>query len=398
MTIVAKIRNCPGATLGLQSQLTKAAYASRFEAIPSLHFSSMSVTQATGTNYFLWESNFDGDTDAYLTLVIKVAGAELRQAYTYCDEFDSKTDLLAYLLEHLVEPAIDHIGAPALSVRRIKAEKLLAEKLEEYLDSTNPGSFRSASQAQKYLQQCVAADPELRWAETPEGRLPWWDLAKRWILRQLLQEVTILLLILFLPITVALALVLRLAEQLEYVDPPDPPENLNAILKHEDHGIQNHLVSVIEIKPFRKWFLRFLLWEGSFVARVQTKGTLGGIPGIFFAHWSLIEGGRKLFFVTNYSGGWDSYLDDFVDLASSQLTPVWTNTVGFPRTRLLFFGGSRDRAAFKRYVRTHQLETLVWYRAYPDLTVQNVNRNSAIRDGLFRRMNAEEQSAWLKLL
>jgi hypothetical protein len=140
------------------------------------------------------------------------------------------------------------------------------------------------------------------------------------------------------------------------------------------------------------------LWAGSFKARVQTRGTLGGIPGIFFAHWSLIEGGQELLFVTNYSGGWDSYLDDFIDVASSNLTPVWTNTKGFPKTRLLFWGGSRNRTAFKWYVRRHQSETLVWYQAYPDLTVENVIRNSAIRDGLFRRMDTEEQFAWLKLL
>jgi hypothetical protein len=104
-----------------------------------------------------------------------------------------------------------------------------------------------------------------------------------------------------------------------------------------------------------------------------------------------------MLFVTNYSGGWDSYLDDFIDLASWGLTPIWSNTKCFPRTRLLFAGGSRDRAAFKSFVRNSQLETLVWYRAYPQLTLLNVNRNSAIRDGLFRQMSPGDQWRWLRL-
>jgi hypothetical protein len=398
MMIVTKVKNDSATIAALKLVLTPGPYTSRFVEIPSLHFSSMSMTEGTGATYFLWESNFDGETEAYLRLAVKVAGAELKEAYQHCDEFENHTDLYTYLNAHVVEPNIYHIGAPGLTVRRIKAERCLVKTLECFLDKTHPGSFRSGTEAQKYLQQCTAAHPKLRWSETPEGHLPWWNLAWRWICLLTVAAITLILLILLLPLTAVAAAVLRRAEKREFVEPPEPPENLDALLRHEDHGIQNHLVSVIDVKPGRSGLLRFLLWGGAFRARVQTKGTLGGIPGIFFAHWSLIDNDKKLIFVTNYGGAWDSYLDDFIDLASWQLTPVWTNTVGFPRTRLLFFGGSRDRTAFKSYVRRHQSLTRVWYRAYPDLTLQNVIRNSAIRDGLFRRMNTEECSAWLKLL
>jgi hypothetical protein len=167
MTIVARVKDGRDADLAgdsqdlrdLRNKLVQQTCQRWFEEIPSLHFSSMSIVEGKGARYFLWESNFDGKTEAYLELAISIAGKELKDLYRHCDDFKPAEDLYIYLRSHVVKPNIYHIGAPALTVRRVKAERHLVNRLEAFLDNAHPASFRSAAKAQEYLQQCAAADP-----------------------------------------------------------------------------------------------------------------------------------------------------------------------------------------------------------------------------------------------
>ena len=102
--------------------------------------------------------------------------------------------------------------------------------------------------------------------------------------------------------------------------------------------------------------------------------------------------------LSNFDGSWENYLDDFIDRASAGLTAVWSNTVDFPRTRWLILGGARDGPRFKAAARDRQSYSNVWYSAYPELTVQQIDRNSAIREGLFGRATEATESAWLRNL
>jgi hypothetical protein len=113
-------------------------------------------------------------------------------------------------------------------------------------------------------------------------------------------------------------------------------QHLDQLLAQEDQPgvVQNHMARLAQVKPgrFRRRLLALVLWSANRVARVSTQGSLAGIPTIHFAHWSLIDGGQRLLFLSNYDGSWGSYLDDFIDRASDGLTLIWSNTVGFPRT------------------------------------------------------------------
>jgi hypothetical protein len=123
---------------------------------------------------------------------------------------------------------------------------------------------------------------------------------------------------------------------------------------------------------------------------------LSGIPSIHFAHWSLIDGGRRLLFVSNFDGSWENYLDDFIDKAHDGLTAVWSNTVGFPRTQFLIHGGATDGPRFKAVARDGQMVTNAWYSAYRDLTVQGIDNNSSIREHLFSSLDAAQTAVWLQ--
>jgi hypothetical protein len=162
---------------------------------------------------------------------------------------------------------------------------------------------------------------------------------------------------------------------------------------------QNHLASITHVKPgvLRHWLLRLTLLAINLLCRLWfNRGELGGIPTILSARWVMIDRGRRLLFLDNYSGAWDSYLNEFIDLqAVKGLNAIWSNTflkVGrerynFPPTRFLFWLGAQDALPFKAYVRQSQIKTIAWYSSYPTLNVANINANTELRQSLFQELS-----------
>jgi len=149
--------------------------------------------------------------------------------------------------------------------------------------------------------------------------------------------------------------------------------------------------------PFRRALLRAVLLVIDYLAKNYfVHGKLDAISSIHFAHWYLIDGGKRLAFVSNFDSSWESYLGDFIDQESSGLTAIWSNSVGYPRTEFLVRAGSRAGEHFKAWARHIQVPTQVWYSAYPALSVLNINDNTLIRRGLADP--SIEPSQWLAKL
>jgi len=91
-------------------------------------------------------------------------------------------------------------------------------------------------------------------------------------------------------------------------------------------------------------------------------------------------------------------MDDFIDKVWWGLNAVFSNGVGYPRTRWLIFGGARDERVFKHVLRRRQQPVQVWYSAYPDLTARNLRNNQQLRAGLAGGMNDRQASDWLARL
>jgi len=180
-----------------------------------------------------------------------------------------------------------------------------------------------------------------------------------------------------------------------------------SVYERENGGVnkyQNHLASLTYVKPgfLRASLLRATLYLIGLLSRYWfNEGTLGGIPTILAARWVLLDGGRRLLFLTNYGGGWESYLDEFIDMGAVKgLNAIWSNTFiksagsarphAFPATRFWLWQGAQSEQAFKAYVRHSQVETIVWYGAYPTLSIVNVNTNTDLRQALFRPCAAYE--------
>jgi hypothetical protein len=173
----------------------------------------------------------------------------------------------------------------------------------------------------------------------------------------------------------------------------------SSVYAREEGGIntyQNHLVSLTHVKPglLRALCLRLTLFAVGLLSRFWfNEGKLGGIPTILSARWVLIDRGRRLLFLDHYSGAWNNYLNEFIDMAAVfGLNAIWTNTFikargsqyAFPGTEYYFWKGAQVERPFKAYVRHSQIETIVWYSAYPTAATVNVNANTEVRRSLFK--------------
>ena len=115
---------------------------------------------------------------------------------------------------------------------------------------------------------------------------------------------------------------------------------------------------------------------------------LGRLAATHFARWVIIEdvvyqGGRqrrdnlkasRLLFTTNFDGPLDAYLEAMrIDLGEDA-DAVWGHCAGYP--------WRADAAAFAAYFRNHQLESALFFAAYGDQTVAQVQANVAQRTRL----------------
>jgi hypothetical protein len=366
----------------------------------SLHFSSMVIFDRPGLDPILvWENNFDGTLDSYTKAQLSIASDGLHRVFQCCRNYPGAHHLEEYLKACAVPAELYHIGAPGRTVERIKGEAAVRSALQDRLRGTPANSAVAEARA---MRHGIGSDSGLSWATMPEPSQPVGDRVIAWIRVILLIAGTLITLPLWIVPVLILAVVIRVRENTDHENhDPVPHRHLRRLLATEDRTTLNHMASVTRVKPgkLRLLIVRVFLWAGNILVRVQNRGTLGGISGIHYAHWSLIDHGKWLLFLTNYTGSWASYLDDFIERASGNLSVLWSNTGGFPRTKWLYFDGARNGLLFKTYARNSQAETLVWYSAYPQLTVQNVNKNTKIRNGLSADVDSEEkQKAWLRMI
>jgi hypothetical protein len=170
----------------------------------------------------------------------------------------------------------------------------------------------------------------------------------------------------------------------------------------EDHDVTNPYSAVGSLKPglLRLFTLRGVLLVIDYATRHIIKpGRLGRVRSIHFARWVLVGGTERLGFFSNYDGGNESYMDDFINKLGFGLNIFTSNGIGYPRTDWLLQGGSADERRFKEFQRRHTVLTRVWYKAYPGLTAVDLERNTRIRRGLESSSISEQEAReWLALL
>ena len=403
-------------------------------AIGSLHFASLLVFDDEGfAPTLVFECNFDGTLDGFLPTLLAAAAQPLHAILGCCVDYHvtgpaDVDDMEAYLRAHMVRPAVSHVGNVGRSCDRIQRESDLHRDLSDQIDEWQRQRALPSTAEQVYeLIVHTLRVTGRRWVfdsydtQTGEEKLrpvlrvvasvvPLFALGGAVVLA--VRRITNVPVVMAFALTIAgiailagfAAIVLRRREKRDESMNPSATrqDHLARLGALEDHYRLNHLASMTIVKEgvFRRTLLRVVLYVAKLRAGFSTHGSLSGIPTIHFAHWALLDGGRRLLFLSNYDGSWGGYLDDFVDKASPGLTGIWSNTRLFPHTRWLVQDGARDGAAFKAFARMHQAPTAVWYLAAPyrneGLTVRRINANTDLRVGLASGAGAFDLPHWTR--
>jgi hypothetical protein len=346
----------------------------------------------------------DGPAEAFLAELVERAGPGLRQIFAFCRDFSADQDLLDWMRRHERRPSASYVNRIGRTVLQVQEDQALRAALIDHLQ--NGGAVGGEPPSALHQRLASFVDSELQAGGlrlTPPEPTAW-----GWKIRNALHAigvpVALLALAPFLIVAApVLAFQLRRREKSDPRFAPHPGhEHLHRKAELEDHDVSNQFTVFGDLKPgrFRLWATRFLLWLLDYSARhVYRRGYLTRVRTIHFARWVFLDDRKRLFFASNYDGSLESYMDDFINKVSWGINLVFSNGVGYPSTDWLIKRGARDEQAYKRVLHRHQLPTDVWYKAYPGLTVVDLERNTRIRQGIERRnMTDTEAREWLRLL
>jgi hypothetical protein len=354
--------------------------------------------------YLAFVGSCDGPAGECIADLARRAGTGLRRIFMHCDGLDAEGDLLAWMQARQRQLAANYINWVGRTVRQIKEESALRRALAAKVPRAPLASAAQAQQLRRELIDFVDAEVSAgRLGLTPPEPTP-----LRWQVAKLLHLAAIPLAGLILaPFLIVLSpllvFILRTKEESDAEICPPPDRAVLLELQHlEDHDVTNQYTAIGSVKPglFRRWLVTVLLVLADYTCRhIFTRGFLARVQTIHFAFWAFLDDKRRLVFTSNYDGGHEAYMDDFINKVAWGLNLIFSHGVGWPRTRWLLARGARIEDKFKHYQRRHQLPTQVWYRAYPGLALVDLKRNQRIREGLELASVTDAQAqAWLRLL
>lgn len=371
-----------------------------FAQVTTLHFASLCIFDDIEEGWsLLFEHNIDGPIEAHIDNLLAVAdaldgGAFLLGLYSHCAGFTTQTlpGLRAYLLAGVIKPQAGFISAVGMSRDQIRLDAQVYKVVDEALGAA--GQPLPPAEAQAQVLAALDADPALtEWKSFPDPGTKLALLPKIWAILCLIGSAIVFLIL-------ALVNLPRERAADENRARPDPDLELS-LARNEDLIPTNHMLSVVYVhtdigRQIAKRAAFGVL--GNLVTLVFRNGFLGEINTIHFAHWSFCSKSRRLIFVSNYDGSWRSYLDDFTLKASSGLNLAWAHSVGYPKTWAMLKGGASNGPQFIDYARRSMFPTLVWYSAYPSVSVTNIDRNRQLRAALIAAQDGGTDTSWLELV
>lgn len=388
-----------------------------FGAFERLHFARFAVlVDTTGSDFEVFDlprpqvpvylaflGECDGPAEAQLAEFADKAGDGLRRIFAHCAGFDASGDLLAWMTARQTPTSAGYVNWIGRTVKQIRENSALQQALAAQVP--RDGAAADDPQAARHALMDYVQQEQL------EGRLLLTSTERTpfdWQLRNCIHAIGIPLIgLILLPLIIVVTpFTIVMLRRHEKSDPEFCPRPDRAAVREmqqlEDHDLTNSFTALGPVKPgwFRRRLTQLLLLLIDYAARhVFGRGHLARVQTIHFARWVFIDDKARVLFASNYDGSHESYMDDFINKAAWGLNLIFSNGFGWPRTDWLIKGGARHELRFKYYQRRHQLPTQVWYKAYPGLTLTDLNRNQRIREGFEMASMSDEQAlAWLRLL
>lgn len=347
----------------------------------------------------IFSSIYDGSEEHHFVDLADTLGIFIDQMYQHCVDYPlsdkrSAETRKTYLKKWSVQPAASYVGAPQRSLNRIQKENELRIFIRNFLNVNN-WKNKSPVEVHGAVQQQVFSNTDFKWAKESA------PLPKVNLLGMVLLGLVLLILS---PILIIWLLIIHF-----FYERYDVPlglkrsqineKHMQSLEEYEDLEYQNQLTQVFMVKPGKVRLITvkvMMLFARLLVKFLFVEGKLMGIPTIHFARWLLIDDNKHMIFFSNFDGSWQQYLGDFIDKSGWGLTGIWSNTMHFPITRFLFWGGAYDEEHFLAWARQYQIPTQIWYSAYPYLSIKNIVNNSLIRSELSKNLNERQAEQFLK--
>lgn len=351
--------------------------------------------------YLAFMGDCDGPARACLNLMALRAEPGLSRIFAHCEGFAQATDLTAWMWSHDRPLAAFYVHWLGRSVQQIRQESALQQALSARVPrTTGTDAHRTHQDLRSFIEAEITAG---RLALSPPAPTPLgWQIANL-IHLLVVPLVGLLLLPFFIVLLPWLIYLLRRRETTDPVLCPRPdPVALQELQHMEDFDVSNQYTAIGPVKPgrFRRALVTMLLLLINYACRhIFTRGHLARVQTIHFARWAFLDDKSRVVFASNYDGIHQGYMDDFINKVAWGLNLVFGNGIGWPRTDWLISGGARHEQPFKYFQRRHQIPTQVWYKAYPGLTLADLQRNQRIRAGLENPAPTDaELQDWLRLL
>jgi len=165
-------------------------------------------------------------------------------------------------------------------------------------------------------------------------------------------------------------------------------DSMVSFLKREQ--VQNQMTVVTINDPDlvnRQKAIMNLIQTGADFVNAGTR-----IPTIHFGRWIMIDDDRRLLFLSNYDGSWETYIGDFIERANVPVDAFWSGSIGWREA------GCRDVDFFKEGIRCHQTSASYYYSANPQATVTHISKAIKIKAGYDSNINGKTAKEWLRLL
>jgi hypothetical protein len=142
----------------------------------------------------------------------------------------------------------------------------------------------------------------------------------------------------------------------------DEVMTMSADVTSKTIGQVTELTFIAPLKPGGAAALRQVLGA----LQITPQSPLEKIGTVHFARWVIFDDDTRLLFTSNFDGSWEAYLRDFSQKTPDGMDKIFGQCEGYPAA------GCRDFDAFAAYVRKYQVQTDLFYAAYPDVSVKGV--------------------------
>jgi hypothetical protein len=354
----------------------------------------------------LYSSNYDGDLDGHLAELMAVT-SDMDAIWGHCEAYTDAARFGAFIRAHACEPEAFYIAFRDETVERIQQSIALRRQVQPLIDTAAAGSLATI------LPGLSTDEPAWVLAIRNAVSRAGWDISAA--IERLIRAVPIVIDLPRAVVRSGFANVFRGARRITAslnrypivrwansitrnrlpprrsvhssvaldtsavpvpLEPGDEiPGDLNRVPPafREDVVTQNQLTLITVVRAGQGDRVRAVMSAiDSYSKRLAPPGSLIGISTIHFVRWLLIDNGRRLMLLSDYDGSWENYIDEFAELILSGLDAIWETSYGYPPD------GASDLMAFKRFLRSHQVPSEVFYSAYPEETVLNIVNDRAL--------------------